>query len=58
MVRELQLLVADGVVELFVVLAFERELTAEQGEHEDTECPDVCWRTRVFDLGHDLGRHI
>ena len=58
MIRELEVLLADVLVQLFIVGSSEWELTAKQGIKEHSEGPDISWWTRVLDLAYDLRCHI
>jgi hypothetical protein len=53
-----QLLLANVAVQLFVILAFEREPTAKEGVKQNTQGPDISWWTGILDLAYNLGCHV
>ena len=55
---ELQLIETDGMVQLFIVLALEWELSAEKSKHEDAQGPDICRWARVLNLSNNFRRHV
>ena len=58
MIRELKLLSADMIIKFLVIRSFERELAAEKCIKEDTESPNISWRSRILDLADDLRGHV
>lgn len=58
MVRTDKILRADKVVELFIISAFEGELSAEKCKQQDTKSPYISWWPGVFNLAYDFWGHI
>ena len=56
--RELQLIETDGMVQLFIVLALEWELSAEKSKQEDAQGPDICRWARILNLSNNFWRHV
>ena len=58
MIRELKLLSANMIIKFLVIRSLERELTAEKCIEEDTESPNISWRSRILDLADNLRGHV
>lgn len=57
-VLEWQLLLADVLIELLVVLAFERKPSAKESVQEDTQRPDISGWACVFYFTYDFRCHV
>lgn len=58
MVRKLQLLLAYVRIQFFVILASEREFTAQKSKKENSKGPNVRRRPRIFNFAHNFWSHI
>lgn len=58
MIRKRQLFLANVRIQLLVILTLEWESTAKEGIQKDTQCPDVDWRSSVFNFTNDFRCHI
>ena len=58
MIGQWKLLLANIVVQLLIILAFEWEAAAKKSIEKNTECPDISWWACVFNLTYYFGRHV
>ena len=58
MVGDCQVTSLNFAVQVFVVLASERELAAEESKEQDSTCIYVCWWSAVFRLLDYFRSHV
>lgn len=58
MIRESEILLPNVQVKLLIVGASKRKLATQEGEQENTKCPDIGRRARILNFTDDLWRHV